>query len=97
MDAEQLRGQIQDFLDDEIRSKPEEERTRRDEMLLAHGQAFSDVLLRHRSEAAVQPTPAEESVTSLLKTYNVINREHAMRDADVDAIEHFRNPKGKAK
>lgn len=93
MDAEQLRDRIQKFLDQEIRSKPDEDRTGRDDMLLAHGQAFSDVLLRHRRDTvAAQPTEADESVTSLLKTYNTINREHALRDADADAIARFRDP-----
>lgn len=88
-----LRQRVLEFLDREVLSKPAEERTKRDEMLLEHGRAFADVLLRHESARGEDPQPHEIAVTKLLRGYNEINREYDLRNHDVDLAAQLRKPR----
>ena len=47
MDAKLLRRQLEEFLDEEIRLKPEADRTGHEDLLLEAGQSLSEQLLRH--------------------------------------------------
>lgn len=86
-----LREQIEQYLRDTVLRKPPEERTKRDEQLLEHGRAFSDVLFRmEQAGACSQPAAHEERVTELLKSANAINRDYALRDLDAEALSLFR-------
>ena len=92
----QLRLAIEAFLDENVRSKDPEMRTKRDDLALETGRAFVDVLLRYEQKhAAGEETPTyEHQVTKLLKHYNAINADHARRDADADAVAIFRGTNG---
>ena len=81
-----LSDRIHEFLENQILSKPEEERTKRDDLLLQTGRAFEDILLRHeRAHARDESSePYEETVTSLLKSYNTINRRYDLENVDID-------------
>lgn len=91
-----LRRSILRFLDETVLQNPEEQRTQLDNLLLESGRAFTDALVRY--SRAVQTggggvtAPYSKSLTSVLKSYNEINREHALRNADVDALATFREP-----
>ena len=88
-----LRQQINEFLDDQILCKPEEQRSSLDEAVLEHGRAFADILLRLRSGNQIVK-PHEAAVTRLVRGMNEINREYDLRNLDAEAIAEFRKPRG---
>jgi hypothetical protein len=94
----QLCELIDQFLRERILTKPEEDRTKREELMLETGRAFYDVLVRessaHAQPAQSEPPGYEQQVTKLLKQYNSINADYARRDADAEAIAIFRRPNG---
>jgi len=68
-----LRQLINAWLDDEVRCKPEEERTRRDGMLLETGASFCDLLLRHKNAKGDEPRSASD-VSGMLSSYRLLAR-----------------------
>jgi hypothetical protein len=86
-----LREQIDEWLEKEIFAKPEDERTRRDELIIEAAAALNNLLRRH--EARTQDTSrrvADEGVVSVLRAYNEINREHDLLDNDLSLAERVR-------
>ena len=51
MNAKELRRQIEDFLDDTVRIKTENDRTGNEDLLLEAGVTFSEMLLRYAADA----------------------------------------------
>jgi hypothetical protein len=92
----ELRRSILRFLDETVLQNPDEQRTQLDNLLLESGRAFTDALVRY--SRAVQTggggsAPGySKNLTSVLRSYNEINREHALRNADADALATFREP-----
>ncbi|GIU80169.1 MAG: hypothetical protein KatS3mg005_3407 [Bryobacteraceae bacterium] len=82
--AEELREHIEEYLNLRIRSKAEEERTRREETLLAALTTASDLLVRQekakresRTELIIGP-----QVASVLRAFTGANRAHSMLGDD---------------
>lgn len=90
MTATQLRQAIDEFLRDTVLRKSPDDRTKREEQLLEHGRALSDVLTRYEASAVSTPAPHEEAVTKLIRSANEINREYDLRNLDADAVALFR-------
>ncbi len=91
-----LRRSILRFLDETVLQKPDEQRTQLDNLLLESGRAFTDALVRfqraQQGGGAPATTAYSKSVSQVLRSYNEINREHALRNADAEALATFREP-----
>jgi hypothetical protein len=89
-----MRTDILRFLDNAVLIKPEDQRTPLDVLLLDTGRVFTDALLRYeRAGKGAENVPPKHArtVTDVLRSYNEINREHAIRNVDVEALEAFRD------
>lgn len=89
---EQLCEDIDQFLKIQVLSKPEEDRTKREQLLLETGRAFYDVLVRQAQAHAAPHEPAnyEQQMTEILRSYNEVNRLHDLADVDVTAMSAMR-------
>jgi hypothetical protein len=77
-----LSDAIGEFLRD-IYSKPEDDRTGRDNLLIATGEAFLLHLRRHETQAAVGPhNAADKGIAHLLTNYIDINRDYDLLEND---------------
>lgn len=91
----ELRRSILRFLDKTVLQKSDEQRTQLDNLLLESGRAFTDALVRFERAAqggGSETTSYSKGVSAVLRSYNEINREHAIRNADVEALATFREP-----
>jgi polyhydroxyalkanoate synthesis regulator phasin len=91
--TEQLCEAIDQFLKHQVLSKSEEDRTKREQLLLETGRAFYDVLVRQaQANATPQEEPAsyEQQMTEILRSYNEVNRLHDLADVDVKAMSAMR-------
>ena len=92
--TQELRSQIHHFLDAHVLTKPEGDRTKLEDLVVETGRTFADALLRFchdpsiSSVRAADMREADKDVTSLLRSYNEINR----REVDIAAISMIRNP-----
>jgi hypothetical protein len=84
----ELRRAIYHFLDEEILGKPEDERSKIEDLVVESGRAFGDALLRLGNGTATRRV--DTNVTSLLSNYNELNR----RDLDIQAIGMIRRAPG---
>jgi hypothetical protein len=87
--VQELRRAIYHFLDEAIVCKPEDERSKIEDLVVETGRAFGDALLRY-SNGTLATRRVDDNVTSLMKNYNELNR----RDLDIQAIEMVRRPPG---
>jgi hypothetical protein len=91
LSAAQLMELIEAYLKADILSKPEEDRSKLDELLLEAGRAFADLLFRKAASGRDESTqPYEDQVAKLLGSYNDLNRQYARREIDIRALRVFR-------
>ncbi len=80
---------------DRITAKPEDDRTKRENLIVEMCQALEEQVRRydvHGPAAATRQT--DDSVSSILRVYNEVNREHDLVDADISLAAAIRKGKG---
>lgn len=86
-----LRELIDKWLQEEIFAKPEDERTKRDELIIEAAATLNGLLRRHEARTHDAPRHvSDESVVGVLRSYNEINREYDLFDVDISLAERIR-------
>jgi len=71
---------------DDIRRKPEDDRTKREELIIEAAVALEDLLLKYHAAPSHShdiERPADGAFLTVLKGMNEVNREYDLRDADI--------------
>ncbi len=97
-----LREALDQFLVVEIHSKDADERTKRDDLIVAACDTLDQLLIVHQARRHATAPDAtrdrvDDGVASVLRSYNEVNREYDLRDADVDLAEKLRKGRNGAK
>ncbi|MFB3828943.1 MAG: hypothetical protein ACE15B_19410 [Bryobacteraceae bacterium] len=89
-DVHKLRVDIMRFRDELLRNP---QRTEADDMVVEASMVLADLLIQYERK---QPRTTEDRhasrVKQILRSYNAINHQRAVRDNDVEALEVFREP-----
>ncbi|HZL55702.1 MAG TPA: hypothetical protein VFC21_01390 [Bryobacteraceae bacterium] len=100
---QQLRDQLEEFLKARIYSKPEDDRTKRDDLTEAAIDTLDELLIKYQVAERQAPgaKPAEpqnrtsehtdSNVTSVLRSYVEINRDYDLMGEDVALAELLRS------
>ena len=93
----ELIGQLHVFRDG-ISRKPEDDRTKREELIVESCKTLEELLRKQESHSGggdARRLATDDSVLTIMRSYNEINREHDLVDVDLEMASILRKGKGK--